>query len=138
MNLENVTEAKSKRFGIRIMKLVQFLKDQKRPLFIIDQIGRSGTSVGANVVEAEHAISKKEFHQKMYIAYKECCETLYWLDLLKESHYITSAAHNSLLQDCQEVQRLLASITKTVAAQLEEDKKSGASKFVRRTFTPHS
>ncbi len=138
MDSENVTEVKSKRFAIRIMKLVQFLKEQKRPLFIIDQIGRSGTSIGANVAEAEHAISKKEFHQKMYIAYKECCETLYWLDLLRESHYITEAAYNSLLQDCQELQRLLASITKTVAAQLEKDKKCGASQFVRRTSTPHS
>ena len=140
MDIENVTEVKSKRFAIRIMKLVQYLMGQKRPLFIINQIGRSGTSIGANVVEAEHAISKKEFLQKMYIAYKECCETLYWLDLLAESHYITPAAHDSLLQDCQEVQRLLASITKTVAAQLKKDKFAALSDLCAAPplLTPHS
>ncbi len=122
MNPKNVTEVKSKQFAIRIMKLVQFLTQEKRPLFIINQIGRSGTSIGANVVEAEHAISKKEFLQKMYIAYKECCETLYWLDILVEIHYITSEAHDSLSEDCHEVQRLLASITKTVSGQMRNSK----------------
>ena len=54
-----------------VMKLVEYLRKNKRPYFIIDQVGRSGTSVGANVMEAEHAITQKEFLQKMYIAYKE-------------------------------------------------------------------
>ena len=120
MNSKNITEVKSKRFAIRIMKLVQFLSENKRPLFIINQVGRSGTSIGANVVEAEHAISKKEFLQKMYIAYKECSETLYWIDLLNESEYISREAHESLTMDCREIQRLLASITKTTTGQLGE------------------
>ena len=120
MNSKNITEVKSKRFAIRIMKLVQFLSENKRPLFIINQVGRSGTSIGANVVEAEHAIRKKEFLQKMYIAYKECSETLYWIDLLKESEYISREAHESLTMDCREIQRLLASITKTTTGQLGE------------------
>ena len=119
MDANYTIEKKSKHFAIHIMKLVQHLHQNKRPFFIIDQIGRSGTSIGANVVEAEHAISKKEFLQKMYIAYKECNETLYWLDLLLESSYISKEGHQRLYAECRELERILSAITKTTASGLK-------------------
>lgn len=82
MDTNQTVAKKSKQFAIHVMKLVEHLRKNKRPYFIIDQVGRSGTSIGANVMEAEHAITQKEFLQKMYIAYKECNETLYWLELI--------------------------------------------------------
>ena len=90
------------------------------PYFIIDQIGRSGTSIGANVTEAQHAISEKEFLQKMYIAYKECSETLYWLDLLHASRYIEVEMYYSLSEKCRELEKLLTMITKTTASHLNK------------------
>lgn len=68
MRADNLTVGKSKKLALRVMKLVQYLTQHKSPYFIIDQIGRSGTSIGANVIEAEYAISKKEFLMKMYIS----------------------------------------------------------------------
>ncbi len=119
MNINDTIEKKSKRFAIHIMKLVQHLQKNKRPFFIIDQIGRAGTSIGANVVEAEHAISKKEFLQKMYIAYKECNETLYWLDLLLEVGYISREGHQRLYIECAEMEKILAAIIKTTATRIK-------------------
>ena len=89
---ENVVLSKSKCFAVCIMQLVQYLGQNRRPYFIIDQIGRSGTSIGANVTEAQHAISEKEFLQKMYIAYKEAVR-----------HYIGSISYmhrSTLRQRC--------------------------------------
>lgn len=120
MKVDNLIVVKSKKLALRVMKLVQYLTQYKSPYFIIDQIGRSGTSIGANVIEAEHAISKKEFLMKMYIAYKECNETLYWLDLLQEARYISEESYQSLSTDLRELERILASITKTTAESVKK------------------
>ena len=109
---------KSRHFAVRIMHLIQYLSKGRRPYFIIDQIGRAGTSIAANVTEAQRVISKKEFLQKMYIAYKECGETLYWIDLLHEAEYITEDAYRSLSEDCREIEKMLTIITKTTAENL--------------------
>ena len=79
---------------------------------------RSGTSIGANVAEAECAISKKDFLSKNYIALKECQETLYWLRLLYKTEYVTEKEYNSMDKDCEELRKMLSSITKTTAASL--------------------
>ena len=120
MARENVVLSKSKCFAVCIIQLVQYLRQNRRPYFIIDQIGRSGTSIGANVTEAQHAISEKEFLQKMYIAYKECSETLYWLDLLHASRYIEVEMYYSLSEKCRELEKLLTLITKTTASHLNK------------------
>lgn len=73
---------KSVEFAVRIIKLAQFLKSEKKEYILADQIMRSGTSIGANVEEANGGISKKEFIQKMSISYREARETKYWLELL--------------------------------------------------------
>ena len=84
------------------------------------QILRCGTSIGANIAEAECAFSDKDFLSKMYIAYKESAETKYWLSLLKESTYISQEQFMSLYQDCEEINKMLSSITKTLREKLGE------------------
>ena len=118
MNKQDTVMEKSKRFAVHIMHLVEYLGRNKRPLFIIRQIGRSGTNIGANIVEAEHAISKKDFLLKMYIAYKECNETLYWLDLLKEVGYISGNQYDFMKSRCTEIEKMLAAITRTTKSRI--------------------
>ena len=77
-----------------------------------NQLLRSGTSIGANIAEAEYAISKKDFHSKMHIALKECAETRYWLEILYETEYLSYSQFNSLNNDCLDLLRLLTAITK--------------------------
>jgi four helix bundle protein len=74
---------------------------------------RSGTSIGANVTEANGAISKAEFSAKMSIAYKECLETKYWLSLLKDSGYLNENVHAEMFADADELGKILFSIVKT-------------------------
>ena len=78
------------------------------------QLLRSGTSIGANIAEANSAFSKKDFLAKMYIAFKECSESKYWLDLLYKTDYLTQSEFDSINADCTELQKLLSSITKTL------------------------
>ena len=113
MMSENPVIVKSKDFALRIIRLYKYLCDEKKEYVLSKQLLRSGTSIGANIVEAQCGISKKEFLSKMYIAFKECRESLYWLDLLFKSGFITEKEHNSLKHDCLELERILSSITKT-------------------------
>ena len=121
-------------FGDRIIKLNDFLLEQaankhqpssfrhrtsRVPVHLqsvaalANQLLRSGTSIGANNAEATSAISKADFKSKSYIALKEARESLYWLELLKETEYIDSNMYKSLHQDCEELKKILSSITKT-------------------------
>ena len=111
---ENVVRDKSKKFALRIIKLGKFLREEQKEYVISKQIVRSGTSVGANISEAECAFSEKDFLAKMYIAYKEAAETCYWLELLNESGYITEKQYDSIYDECLELKKLLSSITKTL------------------------
>ena len=105
---------KSKRFAIRIVKLYKYLCDEKKEVVLSKQLLRSGTSIGANIAEANSAFSKKDFLAKMYIAFKECSESKYWLDLLYKTDYLTQSEFDSINADCTELQKLLSSITKTL------------------------
>ncbi len=108
----NIILDKSKEFFLRIMKLHRYLCDNKREYNISKQILRSGTSIGANVVEGVNAQSRPDFFAKMYIAYKEANETKYWLEVLHKSGYIDDVSFESIYSDCMEIVRILASITK--------------------------
>ena len=77
------------------------------------QLLRAGTSVGANVAESEHAQSRADFTSKLNIALKEAAETDYWLRLLHETEYLSTKEFKSIIADCREIERLLASIVKT-------------------------
>ena len=112
MVMNNAILIKSKAFALRIIRLYQYLCENKREFVLSKQILRSGTSVGANVKEGVSAQSKADFYAKMYIAYKEANETEYWLELLYESGYIDVRAFRSIYADCKEIIKILAAITK--------------------------
>lgn len=114
MEYEKTVKYKSKKFSVRIVNLYKFLCDKKNEYVLSKQILRSGTSIGANIAESECAISKKDFLSKIYIALKESAETLYWLDLLYETEYITDSQYESLYADCEEIKKMLSSTTKTI------------------------
>ncbi len=109
----NAILEKSIAFALRIIRLYQYLSQQKREYVLSKQILRSGTSIGANVTEAQCAQSRNDFYAKLYIAYKETAETLYWLYLLYAGGYIEWNGYNSMLTDNQEILCLLSSITKS-------------------------
>ncbi|EFI48116.1 four helix bundle protein [Segatella oris] len=100
-------------FAVRIVNLCHFLTEEKHEFNISNQVFRSGTSIGANIAEAQCAISKKDFINKVYIALKENNETIYWLELLYKTHYIVKKQYDSIYTDADELRRLLVSITKT-------------------------
>ena len=112
----SVTEEKSKSFAIRIVRLYQYLKDEKNEYVLSKQLLRSGTSVGANLSEAKYAISRNDFITKQYIALKEVSETLYWLELLFKTDYLSQEQYDSIYQDAEELRKLLSSSTKTLQA----------------------
>ena len=110
---ENIIADKSKQFALRIIKLYRYLCDEKKEYILSKQLLRSGTSIGANIREALRGQSKADFYAKLNISLKEASETEYWLELLHESSYIDEKSFNSIYSDCQEILKLLVSITKT-------------------------
>ena len=109
----NVIKDKSFAFALRIVRLYQFLCEQKREFVISKQLLRSGTAVGALVREAEQAESKADFIHKMAIALKEANESEYWLDLLHQSAYLDDKHYHSIADDIKSLLKLLTSIIKT-------------------------
>ena len=104
--------AKAYQFAIRIVNAYKHLTDEKKEFVLSKQMLRSGTSIGANIAEAQGAISHAEFRAKMSIAYKECLETKYWLSLLKDTEYMTEKAFKSIHKDADEIGKMLFSIIK--------------------------
>ena len=113
---------KSKKFAVRIVKLYKYLCNDKSEFVLSKQLLRSGTSIGANIAESECAISEKDFLSKVYIALKECSETIYWLELLYETDYLTQSELESVRSDCIEIKKILSATTKTVKSKLERNK----------------
>ena len=103
LEYEQTAKFKSKKFAVRIVNLYKYLGNDKKEYVLSKQILRSGTSIGANIAEAECGISKKDFLSKIYIALKECVETIYWLDLLYETGYIDERMYLSMKSDCDEL-----------------------------------
>jgi len=110
----NVILEKSKNFAIRVIRLFQYLQKEKEEFILSKQLLRSGTSIGANVREAHSSMSKAEFKAKLNIALKEASETEYWLELLKETEYITQEQFDSIYADCNELNKILISIIKSL------------------------
>ena len=109
----NIIVSKSKAFAIRIIRLYQYLCNEKKEYVLAKQVLRSGTSIGANVREAQQGQSKRDFISKMSIALKEANETEYWLELLNETDYLSKDIYESLYNDCNELNKLLISIIKS-------------------------
>ena len=108
----NVVMEKAVAFAIRIVNLYKVLCSRKEYV-LSKQLLRSGTSVGALLKEGEHAQSRADFLSKMNIALKEANESLYWIDPLYRTDYITEQEFQSIIKDCEELLKLLASIVKT-------------------------
>ena len=117
MKTNNIIVTKSKTFALRVINLNKFLCNEKKEYVLSKQLLKSGTSIGANVKEAIRGQSKADFYSKMNIALKEASETEYWLELLFESGYINETEFNSIYADCQELIKILTSITKTQVQQ---------------------
>lgn len=111
-NSENIILQKSYDFAVRIVKMYQYLSNNKKEYVLSKQILRSGTSIGANAEEAVGGISKADFRAKMSIAYKEARETNYWLRLLKDSDYLDTDSFTSIKNDLEELLKILYSIVK--------------------------
>ena len=111
---EIIIKTKSYAFAIRIVRLYQFLCNEKKELVLSKQLIRSGTSVGALIREAEHAESRSDFKHKLSVAQKEINETIYWLDLLKDTNYLIAEQYESIKNDAVEILKIITSIIKTI------------------------
>ncbi len=110
---ESIIAKKSYAFALEIIKVYKYLIEHKKEYVLSKQLLRSGTSIGANVNEAVCAQSKRDFVHKLSIALKETRETLYWLNLLRDSNYITNDDHFFLNNSCNEIHKILSSIILT-------------------------
>jgi four helix bundle protein len=110
--MDNNLYKKSYAFAIRIVKSYRFLSDEKKEFILSKQLLKSGTSIGANVAEANGAISKADFSAKLSISYKECLETKYWLNLLKDTGFIEQKVFQSMYTDADELAKILYSTLK--------------------------
>ena len=109
---ENVIVKKSFAFSVRTVNLYRYLSEQKKEYVISKQIYKSGTSIGANIAEAQRAQSTADFVAKMKIALKEANETQYWLQLLHETGYISDKEFESVHDDLLEILKILTAICK--------------------------
>lgn len=111
---DNVIQQKSYAFAIRVVKLYRHLSQDKKEFVLSKQLLRSGTSIGANLEEGIGGQTRKDFAAKMNIAYKEARESRYWIRLLRDTDYLEPKEAESILNDCDEIVRILAAIVKTV------------------------
>lgn len=110
---DSVTLIKSKAFAVRCVRLYQELIKNRSEYVMAKQLLRSGTSIGANVKEAQYAQSVADFRSKLNIALKEAAETEYWLELLHDTDYVSTAEFESIHPDCVALLKLLTSILKS-------------------------
>ena len=110
---DNPLKDKSYDFAIRIVKLSQYLQQDKKEFVLSKQVLRSGTAVGALIREAEFGQSRADFANKMSISLKEANETGYWLSLLKDTAYISEDQFESLHANCNELIAMLVATVKT-------------------------
>ncbi len=109
---KSIVYQKAYQFAIIIVKAYKYLTEEKKEYVLSKQLLRSGTSIGANIAEANGGISQADFRAKMSIAYKEALETKYWLSLLKDTNYIEEKAFESIHQDADEIAKILFCIIK--------------------------
>lgn len=117
---KSVLKDKSFLFAIRIVNLYKTIAETKREFVMSKQVYRSGTAIGALIREAQNAESKLDFIHKLAIAQKECDETMYWLELLKATEYITPMEFDSISNDNLELLKMLKSSILTVKNSLKK------------------
>ncbi len=117
LNKENNLYSKSFNFAVRSVKLYKWITDKKKEFILSKQFLKSGTSIGANIAEANGAISSADFSSKISISYKESLETKYWLSLMKETNFIDGKLYDSLFTDVDELSKILFAILKRTRIQ---------------------
>ena len=110
---------KSHLFGVSVVRMVKGINCSPKEYGMINQMFRSGTAIGALVSEATYAQSPADFVNKLSIALKECNETFYWLNILKDTEFIDEQKHENMSKDCQELLALLISSIKTTKKNIE-------------------
>ena len=111
--MDGTIKQKSFSFSVRIVKLTKYLRENKKEQVLSKQLLRCGTSIGANVAQAQQAQSRPDFISKLNIALKEAAETEYWLCLLHETDYLSNQQFSSIIFDCREIEKLLVAIVKS-------------------------
>lgn len=106
---KNVLKDKSFSFAIRIVKLYKYLATDKKEFVRSKQLLRSGTAIGALIREAQNAESKADFIHKLAIAQKECDESIYWIELLLQTEYLSSAEYENINNDALEILKMIRS-----------------------------
>ena len=109
---------KSEALAVRIVRLRNYLQNEKQEYDMSRQLARSGTSIGANIAEAHHAVSDADFVNKLSIALKECGESIYWIKTLWKTDYLNDIEFDSINKDLNEVYALLISIIKSMKRRL--------------------
>lgn len=117
--MNSVLNPKSEDFALRVVRLYRFLTTELKEYVLSKQLLRAGTSIGANIAEANYAQTKADFVSKMSIALKEAAETVYWIRLLYKSGYLTEEQYISIYTDAEEVLKLLTSTVKTARKNIE-------------------
>lgn len=111
--MDSILEQKSFQFAIRMVNLCRHLRSTKKEYTLSKQLLRSGTSIGANIAEAQQAQSKADFIAKLSIALKETTETKYWLRLMFATDYLSQTEYRSVVSDCIELEKMLVASVKT-------------------------
>lgn len=115
----NVVREKSLQFAVRIVNLMRYIQGKDGEYILSKQLLKSGTSIGANIREALMGQSDEDFFAKMHIALKEVYETEYWIELLHKTNYISDKEFQSIFKDCNDLTKLLTSITKTTKEKIQ-------------------
>ena len=115
----SILRDKAKEFAKNIVFLCRYMKSEHKETVLINQLLRSGTSIGANIHEAQYAQGTKDFISKLEIAQKECYETEYWLELLFETGCIEQTSYKVIQNDCGAIRRMLIASLNTVKAKQE-------------------
>lgn len=114
MKTNNVIQKKSYNFALKIILFCLDLQKNQKEYILTKQLIRSGTSIGANIEEAIGSQSRKDFFAKLCISYKEARESHYWLRLLRDSRLILEHDAEELINDCEELLRIIGAIQKTI------------------------
>ena len=112
--MSQTIQDKSFSFAVRIVRLCKMIYSERKEYVLSNQLMRSGTSIGANIAEAQNAQSRADFLSKLNIALKEATETKYWLRLLRATDYLKEAEYTSIIQDCVELEKILVCSVRTI------------------------
>ena len=118
---KSIMREKAKEFAKKTVFICREMKSQHKESILINQLLRSGTSIGANIHEAQYAQGTKDFISKLEIAQKECYETEYWLELLFETNCLDESLYLSVRNDCGALRRMLISSITTIKSKQKTD-----------------